>query len=111
MTVDDECLILLLENINQGSLEDLEKSGLLEEKELVHLRDALQKLLQNPTLVKIPKPHDLISANPLLGALPSTIREQIIGSTTETMKQRGVAIYREGSKPNGVWLISNGVVK
>nr|GEZ54755.1 putative plasma membrane Na(+) /H(+) antiporter [Tanacetum cinerariifolium] len=71
----------------------------------------LKKLLRNPPLVKIPKPHDLISINPLLGALPSAAREQIMGSTTETMKQCGVAIYREGSKPTGVWLISNGVVK
>nr|ALH21662.1 putative plasma membrane Na(+) /H(+) antiporter [Artemisia japonica] len=96
-------------------VQDLEKSGLLEEKELVHLHDAVQtdlkKLLRNPPLVKIPKPHDLISANPLLGALPSAVREQIVGSTKETMKQRGVALYREGSKPNGIWLISNGVVK
>ncbi|KAL7598716.1 hypothetical protein Lser_V15G22190 [Lactuca serriola] len=96
-------------------VQDLEKSGLLEEKELVHLHDAVQtdlkKLLRNPPLVKIPKPHDLISANPLLGALPEAVREQIVGSTKETMKLRGVALYKEGSKPNGIWLISNGVVK
>lgn len=71
----------------------------------------LKKLLRNPPLVKIPKPHDLISANPLLGALPEAVREQIVGSTKETMKLRGVALYKEGSKPNGIWLISNGVVK
>lgn len=96
-------------------VQDLEKSGLLEEKELVHLHDAVQtdlkKLLRNPPLVKIPKAHDLISANPLLGALPSSVRDQIVGSTKETMKLRGVALYKEGSKPNGIWLISNGVVK
>ncbi|GJW53815.1 hypothetical protein Tco_0097900, partial [Tanacetum coccineum] len=67
----------------------------------------LKTLLRNPPLVKIPKPHDLISANPLLGALPSAVCEQIMGPTTKTIKQRGVAIYREGSKPTGVWLISN----
>ncbi|KAJ9546883.1 hypothetical protein OSB04_019426 [Centaurea solstitialis] len=74
-------------------VQDLEKAGLLEQKELVHLHDAVQtdlkKLLRNPPIVKIPKAHDLISANPLLGALP----------------------LEEGSKPNGIWLISNGVVK
>ncbi|XP_076883383.1 sodium/hydrogen exchanger 8-like [Bidens hawaiensis] len=96
-------------------VQGLEKSGLLEEKELVHLHDAVQtdlkKLLRNPPLVKIPKAHDLISANPLLGALPSAVREKIAGSTKETMKLRAVTLYREESKANGVWLISNGVVK
>ncbi|KAI3717522.1 hypothetical protein L1987_69197 [Smallanthus sonchifolius] len=96
-------------------VQDLEKSGLLEEKELVHLHDAVQtdlkKLLRNPPLVKIPKAHDLISANPLLGALPSAVREKIVGSTKETMKLRAVTLYKEDSKANGVWLISNGVVK
>ncbi|KAF5763237.1 putative cation/H+ exchanger, rmlC-like jelly roll, cation/H+ exchanger, CPA1 family [Helianthus annuus] len=96
-------------------VQDLEKSGLLEEKELVHIHDGVQtdlkKLLRNPPLVKIPKAHDLISANPLLGALPSTVREKIAGSTKETMKLRAVTLYREDSKANGVWLISNGVVK
>ncbi|KAK9065117.1 hypothetical protein SSX86_016500 [Deinandra increscens subsp. villosa] len=96
-------------------VQDLEKSGLLEEKELVHLHDAVQtdlkKLLRNPPLVKIPKAHDLVSANPLLGALPSAVREKIVGSTKETMKLRAVTLYREESKANGVWLISNGVVK
>nr|GEU64440.1 sodium/hydrogen exchanger 8 isoform X2 [Tanacetum cinerariifolium] len=85
------------------------------EKELVHLHDAIQtdlkKLLRNPTLVKIPKLHNLVSANPFLGALPSAVHEQIVGSTRETMKQRGMALYKEGSKPNGIWVISNGVVK
>ncbi|KAJ9546903.1 hypothetical protein OSB04_019446 [Centaurea solstitialis] len=96
-------------------VQDLEKAGLLEQKELVHLHDAVQtdlkKLQRNPPIVKIPKAHDLISANPLLGALPSEVRDQIVGSTKETMKIRGVTLYREGSKPNGIWLISNGVVK
>ncbi|KAK2999720.1 hypothetical protein RJ639_023625, partial [Escallonia herrerae] len=96
-------------------VQNLEKVGLLEEKEMVHLHDAVQtdlkKLLRNPPVVKIPKIRDLISVNPLLGALPSAVREPLVGSTKETMKLRGVTLYREGSKPNGIWLISNGVVK
>ncbi|KAK3003158.1 hypothetical protein RJ639_018924 [Escallonia herrerae] len=96
-------------------VQNLEKVGLLEEKEMVHLHDAVQtdlkKLLRNPPIVKIPKIRDLISVNPLLGALPSAVREPLVGSTKETMKLRGVTLYREGSKPNGIWLISNGVVK
>lgn len=71
----------------------------------------LKKLLRNPPLVKTPKVNDLISANPLLGALPTPVRNQLVGSTKETMKLSGSTLYRAGSKPNGIWLISNGVVK
>lgn len=78
---------------------------------LVSMQTDLKKLLRNPPLVKIPKAHDLISANPLLGALPPAVRDKIVGSTKETMKLRAVSLYREESKANGVWLISNGVVK
>ncbi|XP_021821170.1 sodium/hydrogen exchanger 8 isoform X1 [Prunus avium] len=96
-------------------LQNLEKVGLLEEKEMLHLHDAVQtdlkKLLRNPPLVKIPKINDLISLHPLMGALPSSVREPLEGSTKETMKLRGVTLYREGSKPTGIWLLSTGVVK
>ncbi|XWS22922.1 hypothetical protein CRYUN_Cryun29cG0077300 [Craigia yunnanensis] len=96
-------------------LQNLEKVGLLEEKEMLHLHDAVQtdlkKLLRNPPLVKIPKISDLRSVHPLLGALPSTVREPLESSTKEIMKTRGMTLYKEGSKPNGIWLISNGVVK
>ncbi|KAK1553292.1 hypothetical protein Q3G72_032289 [Acer saccharum] len=96
-------------------VQNLEKVGLLEEKEMLHLHDAVQtdlkRLLRNPPLVKFPKISDLISVHPLLGALPSTFRELLESSTKEIMKLRGVTLYREGSRPNGIWLISNGVVK
>ncbi|KAK3222268.1 hypothetical protein Dsin_009293 [Dipteronia sinensis] len=96
-------------------VQNLEKVGLLEEKEMLHLHDAVQtdlkRLLRNPPLVKFPKLSDLISVHPLLGALPSTVREPLESSTKEIMKLRGVTLYREGSRPNGIWLISNGVVK
>ncbi|KAK4851483.1 hypothetical protein QYF36_015608 [Acer negundo] len=96
-------------------VQNLEKVGLLEEKEMLHLHDAVQtdlkRLLRNPPLVKFPKISDLISVHPLLGALPSTVRELLESSTKEIMKLRGVTLYREGSRPNGIWLISNGVVK
>ena len=71
----------------------------------------LKKLLRNPPLVKIPKPSDMISVHPLMGALPSSVREPLQDSTKEIMKRRGVTLYREGSKSNGIWLVSNGVVK
>lgn len=94
---------------------NLEKIGLLEEKEMSHLHDAVQtdlkRLLRNPPLVKIPKIGDVISANPLLGALPAMVRETLAGSTKEIMKLSETILYKEGSKPAGIWLLSNGVVK
>ncbi|KAH8495924.1 hypothetical protein H0E87_018921 [Populus deltoides] len=96
-------------------VQNLEKVGLLEEKEMLHLHDAVQtdlkRLLRNPPLVKVPKITDLISVHPLLGALPSMVRKALEGSAKEIMKPCGVPLYKEGSEPNGVWLISNGVVK
>ncbi|KAH9794274.1 Sodium/hydrogen exchanger 7 [Citrus sinensis] len=96
-------------------IQNLEKVGLLEEKEMLHLHDAVQsdlkRLLRNPPLVKFPKISDLISAHPLLRELPPSVREPLELSTKEIMKLSGVTLYREGSKPSGIWLISNGVVK
>lgn len=68
----------------------------------------LKKLLRNPPLIKLPKRSDI---HPMLGALPSSVRELLICSTKETMKLRGLTVYKEGAKSNGIWLISNGVVK
>ncbi|KAF5186921.1 Sodium/hydrogen exchanger [Thalictrum thalictroides] len=96
-------------------VQNLEKVGLLEKKEVTHLHDSVQtdlkKLLRNPPLVKMPKISDLLRGHPLLGALPAVAREPLEGSTKELLKLHGVAIYKEGSKPNGIWLISNGLVK
>lgn len=130
-------------------VQNLEKVGLLEKKEMDHLDDIVQvagafnkfcslvsyiirpinfltlrnmtfhltlqtdlkKLLRNPPLVKMPKISDLLSAHPFWGALPSAVREPIEGSTKEVMKIRGVTLYKEGSKPIGMWLIPVGVVK
>lgn len=96
-------------------VESLEKAGLLEEKEMLHLHEAVQtdlkRLLRNPPLVKLPKIGDLISSHPLLGALPAEPRLHLVGSTKEIVKLRGLTLCKEGSRPNGIWLISNGVVK
>ncbi|XP_057962922.1 sodium/hydrogen exchanger 8 [Malania oleifera] len=96
-------------------VQNLEEVGLLEQKEMLHLHDAVQtdlkKLLRNPPVVKIPRKSDLISGHPLFGVLPSTISEPLKGSTKEIMESRGTTLYREGSNPNGIWLISNGLVK
>lgn len=71
----------------------------------------LKKLLRYPPLVKIPKARDIVSVNPLLGTLPPTTYETLFGSTKLIIKSRGSTIYKEGSKPNGVWIILNGVVE
>nr|BAE95196.1 putative Na+/H+ antiporter [Suaeda japonica] len=96
-------------------IESLEKAGILEEKEMVHLHDAVQtdlkRLLRNPPTVKLPKVGDLICTHPFLGALPEGLRNRLVGSTKEEVKVRGMTLYKEGGKPNGIWLISNGVVK
>ncbi|XP_061367084.1 sodium/hydrogen exchanger 8 [Gastrolobium bilobum] len=93
-------------------VQNLEKAGILEKKEMLHLHDAVQtdlkKLLRNPPLVKLPK---ISSIHPMLGALPSSVREPLASSTREMMKLRGLTLYKEGAKSNGIWLISNGVVK
>lgn len=59
----------------------------------------------------MPKIGELLRAHPLLGALPAQTRLPIESSTKENMKLRGVTLYKEGSKPIGIWLISVGVVK
>ncbi|EFH51363.1 hypothetical protein ARALYDRAFT_484121 [Arabidopsis lyrata subsp. lyrata] len=98
-----------------GYIENLEKVGLLEEKEIAHLHDAVQtglkKLLRNPPIVKLPKLSDMITSHPLSVALPPAICEPLKHSKKEPMKLRGVTLYKEGSKPTGVWLIFDGIVK
>lgn len=68
----------------------------------------LKKLLRNPPLVKLPK---ISNIHPMLDALPPSVREPLVSGTKETMKLRGLTLYKEGVKSNGIWLISNGVVK
>lgn len=127
-------------------VQNLEKVGLLEKKEMTHLHNAVQvsanfticnfenvfwvsqygfqmltkpinsqtdlkKLLRNPPLVKIPKITEMISSHPLMGALPPTMHGPLESSTKESMKVCGSTLYKEGFKPNGIWLISNGIVK
>ncbi|XP_058731195.1 sodium/hydrogen exchanger 8-like [Vicia villosa] len=93
-------------------VQNLEKAGILEEKEMLHLHDAVQtdlkKLLRNPPLVKLPK---ISNIHPMLDALPPSVRGPLVSGTKETMKLRGLTLYKEGVKSNGIWLISNGVVK
>ena len=59
-------------------------------------------------MVKLPK---ISNMHPMLGALTSSVREPLVSDTKEMMKLRGLTLYKEGAKSNGIWLISNGVVK
>ncbi|KAK4400149.1 Sodium/hydrogen exchanger 7 [Sesamum angolense] len=97
--------------IRESEQEGEEPRAFLEDVRVTFPQTDLKRLLRNPPLVKIPKIRDLISANPLLGALPASARETLVGTTKEIMKLSGATLYREGSKPAGIWLISNGVVK
>nr|QOI16611.1 Na+/H+ antiporter [Zea mays] len=96
-------------------IQNLQKTGLLEEKEMVHLDDALQtdlkKLQRNPPIVKMPRVSDLLNTHPLVGALPAAVRDTLLSNTKETLRGQGTTLYREGSRPTGIWLVSIGVVK
>nr|AIA08676.1 salt overly sensitive 1 [Triticum aestivum] len=96
-------------------IQDLGKTGLLEEKEIVHLDDALQtdlkKLQRNPPLVKMPRVRELLNTHPLVGALSADVRDPLLNNTKETIKVHGTVLYREGSRPIGIWLVSTGIVK
>ncbi|KAK3137158.1 hypothetical protein QOZ80_5BG0448600 [Eleusine coracana subsp. coracana] len=96
-------------------IQNLQKTGLLEEKEMIHLDDALQtdlkKLKRNPPMVKMPRVGDLLNTHPLVGALPAATRDPLLSNTKETVRGHGIVLYKEGSRPTGVWLVSIGVVK
>ncbi|KAL6847481.1 hypothetical protein ACP4OV_023334 [Aristida adscensionis] len=96
-------------------IQNLQKTGLIEEKEMVHLDDTLQtdlkKLKRNPPLVKMPRVSDLLDTHPLVGALPAAVRDPLLSNTKETVRGHGTILYKEGSRPTGIWLVSIGVVK
>ncbi|KAF5191355.1 Sodium/hydrogen exchanger [Thalictrum thalictroides] len=96
-------------------VKSLEKVGLSEEKEMIQLHDALQtdlkKLLRKPPSVKLLESNDLLRGHPFFGALPAMVREPLECSTKELMELNRVTIYREGCNPNGIWLISKGLIK
>ncbi|MCL7031352.1 hypothetical protein MKW94_029147 [Papaver nudicaule] len=96
-------------------VQNLKKVGILGDKEMNHLYDSVQtdleKVFRNPPLAKMPKIEDILRVHPLLSALPSIARSLLQDSTRELTEPRGMAICREGTRPNGIWLVSNGVVK
>ncbi|CAM0909401.1 unnamed protein product [Alopecurus aequalis] len=96
-------------------VQNLRKTGLLEEKEMIHLDDALQtdlkKLKKNPPLVKMRSASELLDTHPLVGVLPAVVRAPLLHNTRETVKEHGTTVYMEGSRATGVWIVSTGLVK
>jgi hypothetical protein len=59
----------------------------------------------------MPRVSDLLNTHPLVGALPAAVRDTLLSNTKETLRGQGTTLYREGSRPTGIWLVSIGVVK
>uniref|UniRef100_N1QT97 Sodium/hydrogen exchanger 7 n=1 Tax=Aegilops tauschii TaxID=37682 RepID=N1QT97_AEGTA len=97
------------------NVQNLRKTGLLEEKEMAHLDDAwqtdLKKLKRNPQLVKMPRVSDLLGTHPLVSILPAAVRAPLLSNTKEKVKVHGAALYMEGSRATGIWIVSIGAVK
>jgi hypothetical protein len=71
----------------------------------------LKKLRRNPPLVKMPRVSELLNTHPLVGALLAPDRDPFLSNAKETIKGNGTILYREGTRPTGIWLISTGIVK
>jgi CRP-like cAMP-binding protein len=59
----------------------------------------------------MPRVSELLNTHPLVGALPAAARDPLLSNTKETVRGHGTVLYREGSRPTGIWLLSIGVVK
>ncbi|XP_024361415.1 sodium/hydrogen exchanger 8 isoform X2 [Physcomitrium patens] len=96
-------------------VESLENAGLFESKEAVHLHDAVQidlkKLLRDPPIVEMPSAEQTLQNQPFIGAMPTSVQKPLLDVSKEYMKLQGSVIYREDMKSDGIWLITNGVVK
>ena len=71
----------------------------------------LKKLLRNPPLVHVPEAEETLKNQPLIGALPDAVQRSLLESAKEFMKLRDSALYKEEVRPDGIWIIANGVVK
>ncbi|MCL7031164.1 hypothetical protein MKW94_005020 [Papaver nudicaule] len=96
-------------------VQNLEKVGILDEKEMIHLHDSVQtdlkRALRKRPVANMPKSNDMLRVHPLLRALPFVARGHLEVCTKEITKPHGVVLCKEGTKPNGIWLVSNGIVK
>ncbi|KAI5075495.1 hypothetical protein GOP47_0009571 [Adiantum capillus-veneris] len=96
-------------------IDGLEKTGLLENKEINHLHDVVQadlkRLSRNPPLVKMPSTVEILRGHPFIGSQPAEIQEALINSAKEGIKLRNSLLYREDDRAEGIWLVANGVVQ
>ena len=78
---------------------------------LITCQTDLKKLKRNPQLVKMPRVGDLLGTHPLVGMLPAAVRAPLLSNTKEKVKGHGAALYMEGSRATGIWIVSIGAVK
>lgn len=71
----------------------------------------LKKLKRKPPAVKMPRFSELLNNHPLVGALPPSVRDPLLSNIKETVRAHRTILYKEGSRPTGIWLVSLGVVK
>ncbi|KAH7444411.1 hypothetical protein KP509_02G077100 [Ceratopteris richardii] len=96
-------------------IDGLEKTGLLEGKEINHLHGVVQadlkRLLRNPPSVKVPSMVETLRAHPFIVSQPLEIQEALINSAKEAMKFRNNFLCNEDYRAEGIWLVANGVVQ
>lgn len=71
----------------------------------------LKKLLRDPPIVEMPSAEQTLQNQPFIGAMPTSVQKPLLDVSKEYMKLQGSVIYREDMKSDGIWLITNGVVK
>jgi CRP-like cAMP-binding protein len=59
----------------------------------------------------MPRFSELLNNHPLVGALPENVCDPLLSNIKETVRMHGTILYKEGSRPTGIWLVSVGVVK
>lgn len=59
----------------------------------------------------MPTVEETLRNQPFFGALPVPVQGLLLDVAKENMQLRSNVLYKEDMKPDGIWLIANGVVK
>ncbi|CAI5517513.1 unnamed protein product [Closterium sp. Naga37s-1] len=98
-----------------GYVENLDHSGLLDQKEVTLLHNAvtadMKKLQRSPPFVAMLPAGEVLARQPLIGALPADIRLALLQPLKEATKLSGASLFHEGQPAQGVWLIASGTAK
>ncbi|CAI7743662.1 unnamed protein product [Closterium sp. NIES-54] len=98
-----------------GYVENLDHSGLLDQKEVTLLHNAvtadMKKLQRSPPFVAMLPAGEVLARQPLIGALPADIRLALLQPLKEATKLSGASLFHEGQPTQGVWLIASGTAK